>query len=126
MSFLVRLAMPILSIAATPAAAEGNDPRWWVDPGQTDTYAWVGLAVFFLAILLVVHLYARFDHYAEAQASGTPLRTTIPAMLTVALAFEIMPALGHFSILLPAALILTAIARDVMLWWRPSDVETEK
>ena len=44
-------------------------------------------------------------------------------MLTIALAFEIMPALSHFSILLPTALILTAIARDFMLWWRPEDEE---
>ncbi|MTI17491.1 hypothetical protein E1162_09595 [Rhodobacteraceae bacterium RKSG542] len=88
-------------------------------PGESDWYSIVGLIVFFLALLLVMHLYARFDHFAERRAKGTPLRTTIPMMLTVALAYEIMPALSHFSILLPAALILTAIARDFMLWWRP-------
>lgn len=120
------LLVPALGTVATPALAAGGDPRWWVAPGQTDTYAWVGLVVFFLAILLVVHLYARFDRYTEHQAAGTPLRTTIPMMLTVALAYELMPALGHFSILLPAALLLTAIARDFMLWWRPANAEAVK
>ncbi len=47
-------------------------------------------------------------------------------MLTVALAYEVMPALSHFSILLPTALILTAIARDFMLWWNPKMQEAEK
>lgn len=123
-----KLLVPSLLVAGcmtTPAAA-GDDPRWWVAPSQSDWYSWVGLIVFFLAIFLVVHLYSQFDHYAEHRAKGTPLRTTIPMMLTVALAYEIMPALSHFSILLPAALILTAIARDFMLWWRPEDAEIAK
>lgn len=123
-----KLLVPALLVAGcmtTPAAA-GDDPRWWVAPFQSDWYSWVGLIVFFLAIFLVVHLYSQFDHYAEHRAKGTPLRTTIPMMLTVALAYEIMPALSHFSILLPAALILTAIARDFMLWWRPEDEEIAK
>ncbi|WP_170480158.1 hypothetical protein [Ruegeria arenilitoris] len=120
------LMAPVFGIISTPAFAAGGDPRWWVAPDQTDNYAWVGLIVFFLAILLVVHLYARFDRYTEHKATGTPLRTTIPMMLTVALAYELMPALSHFSILLPAALLLTAIARDFMLWWRPSNEETVK
>lgn len=122
-AFLMAAALGVIS---TPAFAAGGDPRWWVAPGQTDSYAWVGLIVFFLAILLIVHLYARFDRYTEHKAIGTPLRTTIPVMLSVALAYELMPALSHFSNLLPAALILTAIARDFMLWWRPSDEETVK
>ena len=58
------------------------------------------------------------------EATGNVL--AIPMMLTVALAYELMPALSHFSILLPAALLLTAIARDFMLWWRPSNEETVK
>ncbi|WP_171124697.1 MULTISPECIES: hypothetical protein [unclassified Ruegeria] len=62
----------------------------------------------------------------EHKSIGTPLRTTIPTMLTVALAYELMPALSHFSNLLPGALILTAIARDFMLWWRPSKEEMVK
>ncbi|WP_415719838.1 hypothetical protein [Roseibium alexandrii] len=115
--------LAVFGAMTTQAAAASAEPRWWVPPGESDWYAWVGLVIFFLAILLVVHLYARFDHYAEHCSKNTPLRTTIPMMLTVALAFEIMPALSHFSVLLPAALILTAIARDFMLWWRPEDVE---
>ncbi len=114
---------PLFGFISTPAIAAGGDPRWWVAPGQSDDYAWVGLIIFFLIILLVAHLYARFDRYTEHKATGTPLRTTIPAMLTVALAYELMPALGHFSILLPGALLLTAIARDFMLWWRPLNEE---
>ncbi len=124
-----KLALPtLMSVGAmtTQAAAAGNDPRWWVSPGETDTYTWVGLLIFLLAIFLVVHLYSQFDHYAEHRAKGTPLRTTIPTMLTVALAYEIMPALDHFSILLPAALVMTAIARDFMLWWRPEDAEAAR
>ena len=116
-------ALAAFGAMTTQAAAAAREPRWWVPPGETDWYSWVGLIIFFLAILLIVHLYARFDHYAEHRARNTPLRTTIPTMLTIALAFEIMPALSHFSILLPAALILTAIARDFMLWWRPEDEE---
>ncbi|WP_305989462.1 hypothetical protein [Roseibium sp. MMSF_3544] len=116
-------ALAFTGALTTEAAASGGDPRWWVVPGQSDWYAWVGLIIFFLAIFLVVHLYSQFDHYAEHRAKGTPLRTTIPTILTIALAYEIMPALDHFSILLPTALILTAIARDFMLWWRPDEEE---
>ena len=120
------LVTPILSVLSTPAAAAGGDPRWWVAPDVNDTYAWVGLAVFFLLILGVAHLYARFDRHVEHRNTGSPLRTTIPMMLTVALAYELMPALSHFSILLPAALILTAVARDFMLWWRPEAEEAQQ
>lgn len=124
-----KLALPaLLALGAmtTSVAASSGEPRWWVPPGETDTYTWVGLVVFLLAIFLLIHLYSQFDHYAEHRAKGTPLRTTIPTMLTVALAYEIMPALSHFSILLPAALIMTAIARDFMLWWRPEELEAVK
>lgn len=126
MKHAIRPALLIYSAMTTSAAAEGTMPRWWVPPGETDTYAFVSLGVFFLALLLLAHLYARFDRHVEHRNSGTPLRTTIPMMLTVALAYELMPALSHFSILLPAALILTAIARDFMLWWRPEDEELMK
>ena len=103
-----------------PAAAAGEDPRWWVAPGETDPIAFTGLIVFFGILFAIVHLYARFDRHTEHRASTTPLRTTIPTMLTVALAYEMMPALSHFSVLLPTALLLTAVARDFMLWWTPS------
>ncbi|MEM9634584.1 MAG: hypothetical protein AAGA50_24860 [Pseudomonadota bacterium] len=123
------IVLPVLLLVGTmttKAAASSGNPRWWVPPGQDDFYSLVGLIVFFLALYLIMHLYARFDHYAERLAKGTPLRTTVPVMLTVALAYEIMPALAHFSILLPAALIATAIARDFMLWWRPGHEELAK
>ena len=126
MKLAVRPALFVYSAMTTSAAAAGSEPRWWVSPGETDTYAFVGLAIFFLVLLLVAHLYARFDRHVEHRNTGTPLRTTIPMMLTVALAYELMPALSHFSILLPAALILTAIARDFMLWWRPEREELKK
>ncbi len=82
-------------------------------------FAIVGLVFFFLLIFAVIHMYARFDRYAEHRANDTPLRTTVPTMLTVALAYEVFPPLSHFSILLPTALILAAVARDFMLWWDP-------
>ncbi|KZL20228.1 hypothetical protein PsAD2_01524 [Pseudovibrio axinellae] len=116
----------LVGALSTEASASNGDPSWWVPPGESDSYSLVGLAVFFLAFLLIVHLYSRFDRYAEHKAKSTPLRTTIPVMLTVALAYEIMPALDHFSILLPTALILTAIARDFMLWWTPRMQEAAK
>ena len=119
MKSLVLPALLLVGTMTTEATAGDGSPRWWVPPGQNDFYSLVGLIVFFLAIYLVIHLYSRFDHYAENMSKGTPLRTTVPTMLTVAMAYEIMPALDHFSILLPAALIITAIARDFMLWWRP-------
>lgn len=118
------LTVPSVLFALTvPAHASGSAPRWWVEPGQFDKYAWVGLVVFFLILLAVVHVYARFDRFTEHRAARTPLRTTIPMMLTIALAFEILPGLGHFSILLPTALLLTAVARDFMLWWSPAQEE---
>ena len=55
----------------------------------------------------------------ERQNEGTPLKTTIPTLLMIAFAYEIFPPLSHFSILLPLALIATALARDLMLWFEP-------
>jgi hypothetical protein len=52
---------------------------------------------------------------------GTPLKTTVPTLLTVALAYEVFPPLSHFSVLLPAALMAAALARDFMLWWAPKN-----
>ena len=126
MKYLLRSTILFVGFLSTPAAAAGDSPRWWVSPGETDPIAISGLVVFFLILFGIVHLYARFDRYTEHRAEATPLRTTIPMMLTVALAYEMMPPLSHFSVLLPAALILTAVARDFMLWWNPSQTETDQ
>lgn len=126
MNYLLRPAMFYAGLFATPAAAESASPRWWVAPGETDPIAISGLVIFFLLLFAVVHLYARFDRHTERRAEKTPLRTTIPMMLTVALAYEVMPALSHFSVLLPAALILTAVARDFMLWWNPTHTDADQ
>ncbi|GHB40270.1 hypothetical protein GCM10007094_31980 [Pseudovibrio japonicus] len=126
MKSIILSGVMLIGATATEAAAAAGEPRWWVPPGESDVYSLVGLAVFFLVFLLIVHLYSRFDRYAEHKAKNTPLRTTVPTMLAVALAYEVMPALDHFSILLPTALISTAIARDFMLWWRPRMKEARK
>lgn len=97
-----------------------DGPAWWATPGEVDVFAIAALVFLFLIIFLVVHVYARFDRHAEAKAESTPLRTTVPTLLTVALAYEIFPPLSHFSVLLPTSLILAALARDFMLWWPTS------
>lgn len=101
-------------------------PAWWTAPGETDVFAIAGLVFLFLIIFLVIHLYARFDRHAEHKAADTPLRTTIPTLLMVALAYEILPPLSHFNILLPIALILAALGRDFMLWWAPTNTPVKK
>ena len=101
------------SEAASPA------PAWWTAPGDTDVFAFAALAFVFLIIFLVIYFYAAFDRYAEHKATGTPLKTTVPTLLAIALAYEVFPPLGHFSLLLPLALIVGAVARDMMLWWKP-------
>ncbi len=106
--------------------AHDTAPAWWTPPGDTDVFAIVGLVFFLLLLFAVIHMYARFDRYAEHKSESTPLRTTIPTMLTVALAYEIFPPLAHFSVLLPIALILAALARDLMLWWGPHYDENSK
>lgn len=88
-------------------------------PGETDTTAYAALFLLFAIVFVVFHFYARFDRYAEEHNEGTPLKTTVPMLLTVAFAYEIFPPLRHFSILLPTALIVTALARDLMLWFEP-------
>lgn len=102
--------------------AISNDPVpvWWTDSGGTDILALVALATLLAVLLLVLFLYAWFDRYAGNQAQGTPLRTTIPTLLTVALAYDLFPPLATFSILLPLTLILAALARDYMLWRQTS------
>ncbi|UWQ93893.1 hypothetical protein K3727_22840 (plasmid) [Rhodobacteraceae bacterium M382] len=97
----------------------GAGPGWWTAPGETDTFAFVALAFVFLIVFLVIHLYARFDQHAEHKSEMTPLKTTIPTLLTVALAYEVLPPLSHFSVLLPLALISAALARDLMVWLKP-------
>ena len=99
---------------------------WWTPPGETDTTAYAALILLFLLIFAVFHLYARFDRYAEHHNEGTPLQTTIPMLLMIAFAYEIFPPLSHFSILLPLALIATALARDLMLWFEPMKEHTLK
>jgi hypothetical protein len=102
--------------------AISNDPVpvWWTDSGGTDILALVALATLLAVLLLVLFLYAWFDRYAGNQAQGTPLRTTIPTLLTLALAYDLFPPLATFSILLPLTLILAALARDYMLWRQTS------
>jgi len=99
--------------------ADGQTVPWWTPPGETDTTAFAALILLFLLVFAVFHFYARFDRYAERQNEGTPLKTTIPTLLMIAFAYEIFPPLSHFSILLPLALIATALARDLMLWFEP-------
>ena len=88
----------------------------WADPGATDTFALYGLIALLLIVFLVIYLYAVFDRYAEGKGEGTPLRTTIPTMLTVGLAYDLLPPLEGINFLLPLALIVAAMARDAVLW----------
>ena len=100
----------------TDHLAESPAPVWWTAPGATDTFSYVGLVFFLFLVLCVIHLYARFDRFAEHRSAETPLRTTVPTLLMIALAYEVFPPLSHFSMLLPLALIAAAAARDFMLW----------
>lgn len=102
-----------------------HGPRWWAVPGDVDVYAYIALGIFFLAILFIIYLYALFDKFAEHKSKSTPLKTTIPTLLVIALAYEILPPLSHFSALLPLALIATALARDLMLWFSPDRADIE-
>lgn len=95
-------------------------PLWWTETGGTDILALVALATLLAVLLLVLYLYAWFDWYAENQAQGTPLRTTIPTLLTVALAYDLFPPIAAFSLLLPLTIILAALARDYVLWRQTS------
>ena len=88
-------------------------PGWWVEPGSFDWFAWIAVLAVILLGLGVVHLYARFDRWAEEKSKGTPLTTTIPTLLTVALLYELFP-LDHFSVLLPISAIALAITNDVL------------
>lgn len=100
----------------TQPAALDPGPLSWATPGATDSFAIYGLITLLLLIFLVIYLYAVFDRYAERKGEGTPLRTTIPTLLTIGLAYDLMPPLHGISVLLPLALIAAAVARDSALW----------
>lgn len=127
---LFLLIVPILTVSfpatANEGAAEGQTVPWWTPPGETDSTAFSALILLFLLIFAVFHFYARFDRFAEKHNEGTPLQTTIPMLLMIAFAYEIFPPLSHFSMLLPLALIATALARDLMLWFEPQKEHTLK
>lgn len=130
---LTRLALlpAAVALSAVPALAsetapEGQTVGWWTAPGETDATAFSALILMFLLLFAVFHFYARFDRFAERHNEGTPLKTTIPMLLMIAFAYEIFPPLSHFSILLPLALIATALARDLMLWFEPVKEHTLK
>ena len=95
------------------AAHTDHSPVWWVIPDGTDWLAWGAIIAIGLAVYLVMYLYAKFDHWAEHKAKGTPLAKTIPTLLGVALLYEIFP-LDHFNILLPLSAILIAVMADWM------------
>ncbi|WP_158966549.1 hypothetical protein [Chachezhania sediminis] len=109
--------------AGTTTATVQMDPPAgsWAAPGESDRFAWIGLVVLLGVLFLVVYLYALFDRYAEHRGSSTPLRTTIPTMLTVGLAYDLLPPLEGVNVLLPLALILGALARDIVLWIKPEE-----
>ena len=111
---------------ATETGVSEQTVPWWTPPGETDTSAFLALILLFLLVFGIFHAYARFDRYAEEHNEGTPLKTTIPTLLLIAFAYEIFPPLSHFSILLPLALIATALARDLMLWFEPAKEHTLK
>ncbi|MEM9630814.1 MAG: hypothetical protein AAGA50_05790 [Pseudomonadota bacterium] len=114
------------SAIASEAGTHEQTVSWWTPPGETDTTAFSALVLLFLLMFAVFHFYARFDRFAEQHNEGTPLQTTIPMLLMIAFAYEIFPPLSHFSILLPLALIATALARDLMLWFEPMKEHTLK
>ena len=117
------IATSALMVSPASASEEGGHEQavsWWAAPGETDSTAFSALILVFLLAFAVFHFYARFDKFAEKHNEGTPLKTTIPTLLLIAFAYEIFPPLSHFSILLPLALIATALARDLMLWFEPA------
>jgi len=92
---------------------EGAELMWWVEPSEIDILAWIAILTVIGLAFGVIHLYARFDRWAEEQSEATFFATTIPTLLTIALLFELFP-LDHFSILLPITAVLLAVTRDVM------------
>ncbi|MFB9223693.1 hypothetical protein [Paracoccus cavernae] len=98
-------------------------PSWFVGPGETDSLAWIAIAVLFLAIFGLISLYAAFDRWAEHRSKGTPLAKTIPTMLTIALIYEVFPV-DHFSLLLPLSAILISLMADWSRFHSLVDVRT--
>ncbi len=105
-----------MSTTETQAGTLDPAPLSWTMPGASDTYATYGLITLLLMVFLVIYLYAVFDRYAERKGEGSPLRTTIPTMLTVGLAYDLLPPLEGVNFLLPLSLIVAAAARDAVLW----------
>jgi len=95
------------------AMSEAIEPIWWVGPNETDILAWIAILFVIALGFCVVHLYARFDKWAEEKSKATLFSTTIPTLLTIALLYELFP-LDHFSILLPISAALLAVTRDIM------------
>lgn len=96
---------------AAEAGLGHSSPSWFTSPGETDTLAWVALALICLALYGIVTLYAAFDRWAEHRSHGTPLAKTIPTLLAIALLYEIFP-LEHFHFLLPLSAVLLALMAD--------------
>ena len=96
---------------ATEASLGHSSPSWFTAPGDTDTLAWVALALICLALYAIVTLYAAFDRWAEHSSKGTPLAKTIPTLLAIALLYEVFP-LEHFHVFLPLSAVLLALMAD--------------
>ncbi len=114
-----------MSTTATTAQTLDPPPDSWVAPGASDGFATAGLITLLLLLFLVIYLYAVFDRYAEHKGSRTPIRTTIPTMLVIGLAYDLVPPLRDVSLLLPLTLIFAAFAYDVVLWMKPEPVADE-
>ncbi|GAB2186905.1 hypothetical protein [Roseibium sp. LAB1] len=108
-----------MSQSGTVSQTLDPPPASWTAPGQSDSFATAGLVTLLLILFLVVYLYAAFDRFASRKGEATPLRTTIPTMLTIGLAYDLVPVLEDFSLLLPLTLILAALAMDITLWLKP-------
>jgi hypothetical protein len=114
-----------MSTTATTAQTLDPPPDSWVAPGASDSFATAGLITLLLLLFLLIYLYAVFDRYAEHKGSRTPLRSTIPTMLLVGLAYDLVPPLRDVSLLLPLTLIIGAFAYDIVLWMKPEEAEDE-
>lgn len=93
-------------------------PFWWMQPNESDLLILLALLVLVFLLFTVIYLYAYFDRYTERRGALTPLSTTIPTMLTVGLAYDLLPPLESVNVLIPLSLLLAAFARDIFLWTR--------